>query len=311
VTLSEYAERWIRERSLADRTRELYSGLLKNHVGPVLGRFPLADLRSHHVRTWRAGLLDTGVGPSTVAKAYSLARTVLNTAADDELIRRNPCRIRGAGEPPTAERPTATLAEVFAIAGKIQKRYRVLVLIATFGQLRFGELMALRRPDLIVPKDGEDSPPVVVVRKAVSQLNSGAQRTKRPKSDAGVRRVALPAALVPELRKHLESWAEVGPGGRVFVGPKGGTPRRSNFNRIWKRALRDAAANPELHLHDLRHTGGTLAAQSGATLRELMARLGHSSPRAAMIYQHATGDRDKRIADAFDVMIEEAWRATE
>ena len=102
----------------------------------------------------------------------------------------------------------------------------------------------------------------------------------------------------------MDTYAEPGPDGRVFVGPKGGTPRRSNFNRIWKRAVRDAGANPELHLHDLRHTGGTLAAQTGATLRELMARLGHSTPRAALIYQHATGERDKRIADGLNLMIE-------
>jgi integrase len=58
-----------------------------------------------------------------------------------------------------------------------------------------------------------------------------------------------------------------------------------------------AAGIPDAHFHDLRHTGGTLAATTGATIKELMARLGPSSPRAAMIYQHATQDRDKTIAD--------------
>jgi integrase len=53
-----------------------------------------------------------------------------------------------------------------------------------------------------------------------------------------------------------------------------------------------------LHFHDLRHTGGALSAATGATLKELMARLGHSSVRAAMIYQHATRDRDQPIAKA-------------
>jgi integrase len=61
-----------------------------------------------------------------------------------------------------------------------------------------------------------------------------------------------------------------------------------------------------LHLHDLRHTGSTWSAQSGATLKELMARIGHSSTRAAMIYQHATRDRDHAIAAALDALIEEA-----
>jgi integrase len=73
--------------------------------------------------------------------------------------------------------------------------------------------------------------------------------------------------------------------------------RRPNFNIIWANA-RDATGLSGLHLHDLRHTGSTMAAATGASLRELMERMGHSSPRAALIYQHATGDRDEAIAAA-------------
>jgi integrase len=113
--------------------------------------------------------------------------------------------------------------------------------------------MGLRRADVELPAS-EEGAPVLTIRKAVAQLNSGAQRVKKPKSEAGARRVILPAAILPELRTHMDTYAEPGPDGRVFAGPKGGTPRRSNFNRIWKRALRDAGANPDLHLHDLRHT---------------------------------------------------------
>jgi integrase len=85
-------------------------------------------------------------------------------------------------------------------------------------------------------------------------------------------------------------------------------PRRRNFNRVWKAALRAAGlpATLDLHLHDLRHTGSTWSAQSGATLKELMARIGHSSTRAAMICQHATRDRDQAIAAALDALIEAA-----
>jgi integrase len=77
---------------------------------------------------------------------------------------------------------------------------------------------------------------------------------------------------------------------------------------VWKRALGAAGipAELDLHLHDLRHTGSTWSAQSGATFKELMARIGHASPRAAMIYQHATRDRDQAIAAALDALINEA-----
>ena len=63
---------------------------------------------------------------------------------------------------------------------------------------------------------------------------------------------------------------------------------------------------PGLHFHDL---GGTLAAATGASLKELMARLGHSSTRAAMIYQHATRDRDQAIARALGGLVQQV-RAT-
>ena len=81
---------------------------------------------------------------------------------------------------------------------------------------------------------------------------------------------------MPELRNHLDRYAERGRRGLVFVGPKGGKLRRSNFNKIRSKAA-TAAGVPNAHFHDLRHTGGTLAATTGTTTEELMARLGHSS----------------------------------
>ena len=74
----------------------------------------------------------------------------------------------------------------------------------------------------------------------------------------------------------------------------------ANFGKTWRR-VRDDAGLPEIHFHDLRHAAATLAAQSGATLKDTMARLGHSTPRAALIYQHAASDRDEAIAKALEV----------
>ena len=110
---------------------------------------------------------------------------------------------------------------------------------------------------------------------------------------------------MPDLRIHLDRYAEAGPRGLVFVGPKDGQLRRQNFRPIWVKACADAGI-PGVHFHDLRHTGGTAAAITGATIKELMARLGHSSPRAAMIYQHATRVRDKAIADALGQLADKA-----
>ena len=116
VPLDEYAPKWIVERDLSARTAELYESLYRLHVKPELGRLGLIDITYARVRTWRAGRLDAGVGPVTVAKAYRLLHSIMGTAVEDELIRRNPCRIKGASTERTPERQPATLDQVFAIA---------------------------------------------------------------------------------------------------------------------------------------------------------------------------------------------------
>jgi integrase len=94
----------------------------------------------------------------------------------------------------------------------------------------------------------------------------------------------------------------------VFVGPKGGRLRRQNFAKFWDRA-RTEVGMPELHFHDLRHTGNTMAAAQGASLRELMERMGHSSTRAALIYLHATRERDQHIAAGMGRVYADARKA--
>jgi integrase len=81
--------------------------------------------------------------------------------------------------------------------------------------------------------------------------------------------------------------------------------RRTKFRARWAEAC--AAANiTGLHFHDLRGSGATWAATSGATVRELMARLGHSTPSMALRYQHATLERDQAIAERLDALLRAA-----
>lgn len=298
IPLAEYGAAWIVERpNLRPRTVALYQGVFRLHIEPQLGALGLAEITPGRVRSWRRERLEDGVGASTVAKAYRLLKTIMATAVEDGLIRRNPCQIKGAGKETSMERKTATLAEVYAVADAIQPRYKGLVLLAAFGTLRWGELVGLHQADIDLDNR------TVTVRRAVQEVE-GKVIVSTPKTAAGRRTVAIPASIVPDLRWHLRVFAEPGPDGRVFAGPKGATPRRTNFQKHWRRAITKAGV-PWLHVHDLRHTGATLAATTGASLRELMERLGHASPRAALIYQHATKDRDRAIADALDALAQE------
>lgn len=149
----------------------------------------------------------------------------------------------------------------------------------------------------------------VDVRAALIE-DAGGVTLSHTKSEAGVRVVGIPSVVLPELRQHMQRWAEPGPDGRVFVGPKGSTPRRKTFNVAWKSALKRAEASgtpmPDgLRFHDLRHVANGFAA-ARASIRELMARMGHSTMRAALIYQHARRDREREIADAVSERLAEA-----
>jgi integrase len=226
----------------------LYGGLLRLHMKPKLDDVAVADLTPARVRTWRKEMLDGGTGAVTVAKAYRLLKAVLNTAVDDELIRRNPCRIKGAGTERSPERPTVTIEQVYAIAGGVRPWFKALVLLAAFTGLRWGELIALRRRHLDLDGDG-----VIKVRGSVTEVDARFIEGP-PKSEAGRRDVAIPEVIVPELRVHLDEHAQAGADGRVFVGPTGAIPRRTNFQTTWRKAV-EAAGVPGLHFHDLRHTG--------------------------------------------------------
>ncbi|MFG2091183.1 tyrosine-type recombinase/integrase [Spirillospora sp. NPDC048824] len=290
VAFEVFAKQWIDDRVLKPRTEGLYRALLRNHLLPTFGKYNVADIREADVRRWRKERLGA-VGQSTVAKSYQLLKSILSTAVDDELIRRNPCRIKGAGVPDTPERQMIPLTKVVEILTKIPDRYRALVLLGTFAGLRWGELAGLRRQHLDLDAG------VVRVVSSLAELDGGQLLEDTPKSRAGRRVVSIPPEIVPDLQAHLDEFAEDGPNGRVFVGPRGGPLRRSGFRRIWNKVRADVGL-PDLHFHDLRHVGNTLAASTGASLKELMSRMGHASTRAALIYQHASQDRDKVIAAA-------------
>lgn len=299
VPFGDYAAVWIAERALSETTRERYTGILRNHFQPFVGDLLLADFTAPVIRRWRHERLAEGVGAPTMAKAYRLLHAIFTTAVDDQLIRRNPCRIKGASNESATERSALSAAQVFTVAGAIPERYRALVLLASFTSLRFGELAALRRRDVDFDI-GE-----VHVRNSQAELSGGRLVIKAPKSDAGRRTVAIPAVVLPELARHVQEFAGDGEEGIVFLGTLGGRLRRHNFRKIWLQALDDAGlGSVGAHFHDLRHTGNHLAAIAGASTKELMARMGHSSVRAALIYQHATRERDHEIAAAMSRNVE-------
>ena len=143
------------------------------------------------------------------------------------------------------------------------------------------------------------------MRAAFVERSTGEILLGPPKSKAGRRVVGVPQAIIPVLSEHLSIFVKDEPGALVFPGVMGGPLRRGNFNRMsaWPYAVRSIGAEG-LHFDDLRHTGNHFAASSGAGLRDLMARMGHDSERAALIYQHEARGADRTITDAIDTHVQ-------
>ena len=296
VSFGAWFTEWLDTLTVRPSTHALYQYLANRCLFPTFEHIELAKISSTDVRHWYAAMSAGGdLSPNTVAKAYRLLVRVMNVAVDDAVIGRSPCTLKGAGTERSPEMHFAGVEQIHSIADAIEPHYRALVLTAAFAGLRFGELAGLRRRrvDLLHR--------TVTVAQQLTEIN-GHLEFAAPKTDAGQRVVAVPAFLASELETHLANFAEPDADGLVFPAPDGGLMRRSNFRRrVWLPALKSAGIEG-LRFHDLRHSAGTLAAHAGATTKELMARLGHESPRAALIYQHATADRDVAIATALDAL---------
>jgi integrase len=294
--LREYAESWLIRRDLKPTTRHLYRQLLDKHILPSLGDVPLRAITPRLVADWHHGLDATH--KTRRAHSYSLLRSILASAVLEQEIPSNPCIIRGAGVTKRARKiEPATIGQLEAIAGAMPKKYRPMVMLASWCGLRFGETAELRRKDLDL-RNG-----IVHVRRGVTRAGATVV-VGTPKSDAGTRDVAIPPHLLPMLLEHLDAMPMRGKDGLLFPAADGISHLApTTLYRVFYRA-RDAAGRPDLRWHDLRHTGAVLAAQTGATLAELMGRLGHSTPSAAMRYQHAARGADARIAAALSALAE-------
>jgi integrase len=290
LTFNSYTDAWMTHRDLKDRTREHYTKLLAAHIVPKFGPLPIASITADDVRAWHAGMGTKT--PTLRAHAYGLLRTIMASALSDGKIKVNPCVIRGAGSTRRVHKiRTASLEEIAAITEAMPEQYQAMVLLAGWCALRFGELTELRRKDITLA--GHVYGTVHVVR-AVVRVDGGFLVTT-PKSDAGQRDVEIPPHLLPAIADHLDRFVGKDKDALLFPAVHGGHLAPASLYRRFYTA-RAAAGRDDLRWHDLRHSGAVLAAATGATLAELMGRLGHSTPAAAMRYQHAAQGRDREIA---------------
>lgn len=292
LTFGHYAERWYSETKgrHKPRTRDLNRGYLDRVILPQFADAALDAVTVQMVRAWFAGL---DAYPTRNANAYSLLRTILNQALDDELIPVNPCRIKRAAVKTRVVEPIALSAgEVRALSAAMKiERWQALVLLAGFSGLRWGELAALRQSDLVLT---DDDCSVTVARAVIRR--TGEFVIGRPKSHAAMRTVPLPSALKASLETHLDQFALPGRSGLVFPSVTGTVPHENTVRPHLKKAA-GTIGHPTLRFHDLRHTAATMFAQAGATLADHMTLMGHTSAAMSARYTHSTASRNRALVE--------------
>ena len=267
---------------------------------PDTGRLPSAVLEAWQAAgapgTTTTRPEDATAGRTAAAGAYRLLRTVLGQAVHDGLLPSNPAHVKGAATAPHRERRPLAQDTIDALAAAVPDRYGAAVLAAAWSGLRPGELFGLRRSDV------DTAAGTVTVARSLVEVPSKPVTFGPPKSAAGRRTVSLPATVAAALADHLDAHTADDAGALVFTTAHG-KPVTASARSAVMRAARNSIDRPDVTWHHLRHTGATLAAQAGATQAELQARIGHSTARAASIYQHAADDRDRALADRLDALM--------
>lgn len=278
-----------RQGDLKDSTLVTYRQGLRTLVFPTFGSKALADITVQDVDRWWSS--HQHVAPAR-KNAYMTMRMVFRYAIRWGLVESSPCMVEDAGKDTSKPRPEFTVADFKAILAQSDLDQGALLWTIFGGHLRIAEAAGLNRSDWH-PEDGTLS----VVRQYAAHGPRKLTTTK-----TGVQRRVK---LLRPAREALEAYLADNPGhpwDAMFTGERGERMSTDTIRKKWN-AARSAAGMDAMHVHDLRHISLTLVARSGATLKDVMARGGHTTPDAALRYQHSGAEQDALVAAATDQLL--------
>ena len=271
---------------------------------------PLGRASAELLKQWRAAGSPQRVNPpvsnelspagrTAAAQTYRLLKSIFNAAIADELLDRSPIKDKSATLVRSRKAQAATTEQVAALAEQVPARYRAAVLVAAYGCFRQGEQFALAR------KHYNAFNRTLTIERAVKKLTGQPAFIGATKTVGSNRTVVLPKVAAEALEQHLAQYVGNDPESLIFTNGKGSLVTSSELSG-WFIPARNRAGLPTLRWHDLRSTGLTIAASTGASITALMNRAGHTSVRAAMIYQKLTKADDQKIADSIDKQLDTA-----
>lgn len=303
-TFTVYAEQWLegrvttRGKALRPSTVAGYRNALDVHILPAFGTLPLDEINSAVVRHWRGQFAVRG-NDSAGAKAYSVLKAILQTAEDDELILRNPCRLKGGGSAAKVRESVAlSPAEMAALVEAMPPQWRALTLVSGWCGLRIGEAAGLRVGDVDLGTGA------LHIRQTAQYIGHPARLVLGPpKSERGIRIVHMPDHVVEAMVTFLGTKPGTSPKDFVWTRTDGQPISRHTTLKAFQTATA-SIGRAGMVWHDLRHTANTLAADAGATQATLQARMGHADPKVSALYLHTSQARDQALAAALSRMAE-------
>jgi integrase len=286
---------------LAPSTQELYRRLAKVHLSRFAGTL-ITEIQKPDIDLWWAQMLETGK-KTTASKAYKLLSAALSRAVEDDVILKNPCRVKGAQSAVTGRKAVSPSSrQVTLLMYAIRPRFRYFVPLVAYTGLRFGEATELRRKDVVPALRKGNKAFNINVSRAVTFVG-GRFIVGRPKSMKSNRTIELTDELTPIVHAILDQIPDH-PEALLFPNPTGKHQRHDVFMVAWNAAIKKAGLTEvRFTPHGLRHHAASAYAKTGANLPEIMRWLGDNNVSAAERYLHVTDRADEL---AFKMTVDEA-----
>lgn len=312
LTLEQFAALWFRDyadrRGLSEKTKHHYMFLLTSRILPYLGRVKLRDIRPRTLHQFYARLDQDEISGATKHKYHALLHNMLGAAVRWQILPFNPADSVEAPRRDTKEITPYTDEQAAAMLACLHTepvQWQAYVLLALYGQLRRGEMVALDWDDVDLLSS------VITIRQAAAYVPGQGVALKRPKTASGTRTIAVPTNVYLALRRWravqnadrlrlAEDWQS----NAVFTQWNGARMHPDTPTRWFPKFLQRHDL-PHIRLHDLRHTGASLLIAGGMDIETVKKRLGHAKASTTMdIYGHAYAKNDKKAADMLREILE-------
>lgn len=269
------------------------------HILATFGGRPIGSVRKGDVQAFVSSLK---LAPGTVGLVFQHLNAMLEAAADDGLIARNPAKGVRLPARPVGEVVPPTVEQVAALYDAAPDWFRPAVILGAGLGLRQAEASGLTadRIDWL-------GRAVRVDRQWMSRQPAPAfAPTKTRSSD---RTIPASTFVIESLSTHVAK------GGDGFVLHRDGEPLDwQAFGHYWRKT-RTAAGLPTIRFHDLRHAYASMLISAGCSVKAVSSALGHSAAATTLnLYSHLWPGDEDRIRQAVDLALGESsedWLRTE